>query len=200
VQHNYGAERADPWSIYWLHLTGKQTPSLFQFLGVDHDNPLIYLPHSSEVLSAFEAIWAAMNAVQTWEKLVQASIRAAYFLGLVQHLQRSKDPRRRAGDDAIRQSIAFMTNNLGAEVSLIELAELAGMSVSRYTAGFRQLTNCSPVEYFNRLKVQKACELLRSTTKCVREIGRELGFADPYYFSHAFKNIAGVSPVKFRKK
>ncbi|MGO9113092.1 MAG: helix-turn-helix domain-containing protein [Thermoguttaceae bacterium] len=200
VPHRYGADRTDPWSIYWLHVTGAQAPGLFVFLGVDRDSPLIYLPHSSEVLSAFEATWAAMKAVHTWEKLVQASIRAAYFLGLVRQFQRSRDPRRRAGEEAIRQSIAFMTNNLGADVSLIELAELADMSVSRYTAGFRQLTNCSPVEYFNRLRIQKACELLRSTTKSVREIGRDLGFADPYYFSHSFKKIAGVSPEKFRNR
>ena len=73
---------------------------------------MIYLPHSSDVLSAFEAIWAAMNAVHTWERLVQASIRGALpWAGAAS--ARSKDPRRRAGEEAIRQSIAFMTNNLG---------------------------------------------------------------------------------------
>ena len=93
-----------------------------------------------------------------------------------------------------------MTNNLAAEASLTELAELAGMSRSRYTSAFRKVTGCSPVEYFNRLKVQKACELLRFSRKPVAEIGRELGFADPYYFSHAFKKMTGVSPANFRKR
>ena len=57
----------------------------------------------------------------------------------------------------------------------------------------------SPVEYFNRLKMQRACELLRFSTKGVKEIGRELGFEDPYYVSHAFKKLTGVSPATFRK-
>jgi AraC-like DNA-binding protein len=198
--HSYGADLRDPWSIYWLHLTGAWMAELFQFLGVGRDNPLIYLPHSAEVLSAFEAVWAAMKAVHTRENLLKASLHAACYLALVQHLQRAKDPRNRASESAIRQSIAFMTNNLGSDVSLTELAQLADMSTVRYTTSFRRVTGCSPVEYFNRLKMQKACELLRFSKKAVAEIGRQLGFEDPYYFSHAFKKLNGVSPANFRKR
>ena len=197
--HSYGADLRNPWSIYWLHLTGDRAAGLFQFLGVDLEKPLIYVPHGSEVLSAFEGVWAAMNAVHTWEKLAQASLRAGFYVAMLQHFQRARDPRNRASEAAVRQSINFMQNNLGAESSLVELAELAGMSVSRYTSCFRKVTDCSPVEYFNRLKMQKACSLLRFSDTNIADISRELGFPDPYYFSHAFKKITGLSPANFRK-
>jgi AraC-like DNA-binding protein len=200
VPHTYGANEYNPWSIYWLHLAGANVPGLFRFLGIDGHNPLLYVPHGNEVLGAFEGVWAANNVVHTWENLVQGSLRASYYASLLQNLQRAPDPRNRAREDAIRQSLVFMQENLGAESSLVQLAELAGMSVTRYAVNFRKLTGCSPIEYFNRLKIQKACELLRFSQKSVAEIGEELGFADQYYFSHAFKKVTGLSPANFRRK
>jgi AraC family transcriptional regulator, arabinose operon regulatory protein len=200
VPHSYGAATADPWSVYWMHLTGSRAEHYFRFLGVVADQYLLHLPHGSEILSAFEGVWAAMNIVHTWENLVQASLRAAYYIGLLRQFQRARDPRVQATEEAVRRSIGFMQNNLGSESSLLELAELAGLSVTHYTTAFRKLTDCSPVEYFNRLKMQKACELLRFSGKSVGQIAHELGFPDPYYFSHAFKKHSGLSPANFRKR
>ena len=39
VPHSYGADLRDPWSIYWLHLTGSRVPALFEFLGVAGSSP-----------------------------------------------------------------------------------------------------------------------------------------------------------------
>jgi transcriptional regulator GlxA family with amidase domain len=190
----------NPWSVYWLHLTGSRLEYYLRFLGVSTDKYVFHLPHSSEILSAFEGVWAAMKSVHTWENLVQASLRAAYYLALMRQTQRSRDPRVNATEEAVRGSITFMQNNLGSESSLTELAELAGLSVTHYASCFRKLTDCSPVEYFNRLKMQKACELLRFSEKSVGTIAHELGFPDQYYFSHAFKKHAGLSPANFRKQ
>lgn len=46
--------------------------------------------------------------------------------------------------------------------------------------------------------MQEACKLLRSTKRTVQEIGAELGYEDPFYFSRAFRKVMGVSPRKYR--
>jgi AraC-like DNA-binding protein len=56
------------------------------------------------------------------------------------------------------------------------------------------------MEYFNRLRIQRACELLNNTALSVQEIGQTVGFSDPYYFSRAFKRIIGASPNQYRRK
>jgi AraC-like DNA-binding protein len=48
--------------------------------------------------------------------------------------------------------------------------------------------------------MQKASQLLKETRLTVKEIAREMGYADPYIFSRAFKLVMGVSPKKFRDK
>jgi AraC family transcriptional regulator of arabinose operon len=72
------------------------------------------------------------------------------------------------------------------------------MSSGHYGMLFRKSRNHTPVDYFNRLKIQKACELLKTTDQPVGEIGESLGFTDPYYFSRLFKKTMGLSPRTYR--
>ncbi len=197
--HWYGAGADNPWSAYWIHMTGRQAGEYFQFLGASVERPLLHLPDSREILAAFEETWALMKAVHTGENLIMASLSLARYLLAVRRAMSATKGRTRAVDQRIQETIAFVAANLAAEVSLAELAHLARLSVNRYAANFRRTTGCSPTEYFNRLRVQRACEMLRTTTISVREIARQMGYPDPYYFSRAFKQQVGVSPAAFRK-
>ena len=180
-------------------MTGRQAGEYFQFLGASVERPLLHLSDSREILAAFEETWALMKAVHTAANLILASIGLARYLGAVRRAMSAAESRTRAADQRIQETIAFVAANLSAEVSLAELAHLARLSVSRYTAAFRKGTGCSPTEYFNRLRVQRACEMLRTTTISIREIARQTGYPDPYYFSRAFKQQVGLSPAAFRK-
>ena len=52
--------------------------------------------------------------------------------------------------------------------------------------------------YFNRLKVNRACQLLGTTDLKVNQICTMVGIDDSYYFSRVFTKIVGVSPKKYR--
>lgn len=58
----------------------------------------------------------------------------------------------------------------------------------------------SPINYFNQLKIQKACQLLDFTDKKAKEIAFELAFSDPYYFSKVFTKYMHMSPKEYRMK
>ena len=78
------------------------------------------------------------------------------------------------------------------------MADHAQLSKSHFARLFKEQTNYSPVEYFIRLKLQRACMQLALTRKTIREISYNLGYTDPYYFSRIFKKIIGKSPSQFR--
>jgi AraC-like DNA-binding protein len=65
---------------------------------------------------------------------------------------------------------------------------------------FKQKTGFAPMEYFNQLKVQKACQYLLFTDLRIKEIAEQLGMEDPYYFSRMFKGVMGLSPKEYRIK
>jgi transcriptional regulator GlxA family with amidase domain len=100
----------------------------------------------------------------------------------------------------VQQIIELMLNNLDKRYTLDELAGHANMARVSFSRLFRQKTCYPPVDYFIRLKIQKACELLETTTMTVGEIGAALGYLDPYYFSRLFKQLTQLAPSQYRTK
>jgi AraC-like DNA-binding protein len=54
------------------------------------------------------------------------------------------------------------------------------------------------MDYFTRLRMRHACQLLDATTARVKEIAAALGYEDPFYFSRVFKSLSAVAPVHYR--
>ena len=75
-----------------------------------------------------------------------------------------------------------------------EIAKKAGMGYSLFRKLFKEQKNYAPVQYFQNLKIQKAIELLTTTTIPVKEIAYRLDFESPAYFSARFKKQTGKSP------
>ena len=83
---------------------------------------------------------------------------------------------------------------------LSDIAESVNVSIPHYSYLFKQKTGFAPMEYFNQLKVQKACQYLLFTNLRIKEIAEQLGIEDPYYFSRMFKSVMGLSPKEYRIK
>jgi AraC-like DNA-binding protein len=81
---------------------------------------------------------------------------------------------------------------------LAELAREAGLSVPHYSAMFSRRTGLAPIDYFLRLKIQRACQLLETTAMLVEEVAAAVGCDDPFYFFRLFKKIMGHSPRAYR--
>jgi AraC-like DNA-binding protein len=83
---------------------------------------------------------------------------------------------------------------------LKEISGHLGLSASHFSNIFRNKTGYAPIEYFSRLKIQRACQYLDLTDLRVKEISSLLGYDDPYYFSRVFNKIMGDSPRNYKKK
>jgi AraC-like DNA-binding protein len=79
--------------------------------------------------------------------------------------------------------IQFLTENTHRTLTLSEMAAHAHFSPSHFSIRFKEIAGYSPVEYFNHLKLQKVCWLLRFTQLRISEIADQIGIEDPYYFS-----------------
>jgi transcriptional regulator GlxA family with amidase domain len=98
----------------------------------------------------------------------------------------------------IERTVLFMNQNLDKPLQASELAAIANVSLSHFFALFKQSMGCSPMDYFTRLRIHRACQLLDSTSARVKEIAAALGYDDPFYFSRVFKSLSAVAPLHYR--
>ena len=85
--------------------------------------------------------------------------------------------------------IHYMRENIQQNLTLKELASYFKYSPSHFSALFFGETGVSPMNYFIRLKIQKACEYIELTNMKLNEIATHLGFEDAAYFSRTFTKV-----------
>jgi len=98
------------------------------------------------------------------------------------------------------KTIDFMQENIHLSLKLDDLAAHVNISSSHYSALFKKKTGYAPIEYFNHLKIQKACQYLQFTDLRIGEIGQKIGIEDQYYFSRLFSSIMECPPIEYRKR
>ena len=99
----------------------------------------------------------------------------------------------------IAEAKKYMGENFSKnDFSLNMISAHIGVSPSYFSSIFKQETGQSFVEYLTRLRIDKACELLKCTNLRTAEIGEQIGYNDPHYFSATFKKIMGQSPKDYK--
>lgn len=100
----------------------------------------------------------------------------------------------------LKQATDFIDGHyMDEEISLNRVAHAANVSANHFSALFSQNMGQTFIEYLTSLRMGKAKELLRCTSKRSSEIAGEVGYKDAHYFSYLFKKTQGMTPSEYRK-
>jgi PAS domain S-box-containing protein len=83
--------------------------------------------------------------------------------------------------------------------SIASLAERCRLSIRQFESRFKARYNLTPSQFRIRLRITKACELLRTTQQSVANVAVSTGFYDQSALSYHFKAIMGSTPLQYRK-
>ncbi|HEU4325588.1 MAG TPA: response regulator [Roseiflexaceae bacterium] len=101
----------------------------------------------------------------------------------------------------IAKAKAYIDSNYAdPEISLSAVAAHVTLSPSYFSVMFGREIGENFIEYLTRVRIRKAMELLRSTGLSASEIGYQVGYHNPRYFSMVFRKVAGTSPNEFRRQ
>lgn len=117
------------------------------------------------------------------------------------YLDPNSGPRRSNALQAykLRRVIEAMNERLAEDFSLAYLAERAGLSEYHFSRMFKRATSLSPSQYFIRLRIARARQLLLETDRSIIDIGMDVGYSSPSHFSQVFRREVGVTPRAYRQ-
>ncbi|MEQ8714281.1 MAG: AraC family transcriptional regulator [Cyclobacteriaceae bacterium] len=104
-----------------------------------------------------------------------------------------KDPR-------LIDIFGYIKDNLGDDLSNKILANVANVSEDYVGQYFKMLTGINPQDYIEYQRMEMAVNLLRTSKKSIREIGKDVGYKDTAYFCRRFKMMFGIPAGKMRRR
>jgi len=121
---------------------------------------------------------------------------------LLCHSSVSREPRRlngRLSERRLRQVLSYIEDNLSQDLSLRDIAGVAGLSVSHFKSIFRESVGLPVHQYLIRRRVERAKTLLAEDKLPISQIAFETGFAHQSHLARHMRRVLGVSPKALRE-
>ncbi|MCG7381226.1 helix-turn-helix domain-containing protein [Paenibacillus sp. ACRRY] len=125
--------------------------------------------------------------------------RLQLVLGMMAQLEQAP-PASVSDEQSVERTISYMTQHYNEDLTVELLAEMAGMVRWKYSKLFKAIAGKKPTDYLAELRVNQAKLLLASSTEPLREISRQVGYKDEYYFSRRFQQLTGCPPREYANK
>ena len=198
--HSYGADENNSWTIYWVHFKGATAGAIADTLLKQINGLSGAVTFQQKRIGLFEDMYTCLERGYGNDNLGFTNMCLMHFLSSFIYNDKFNLSETKHGSDEAELSITYMQKNITLPLTLKDIAQSVNLSASHYSAVFKKKTGYAPIEYFNHLKIQKACQFLLFTNLRIKEISFNLGMEDPYYFSRMFNKLMGVSPIQYRSK
>jgi AraC-like DNA-binding protein len=102
--------------------------------------------------------------------------------------------------ERLAPAFAAIHDNPAHPFTVDELADRVHLSRSRFHSFFKQALGVAPMKYVQRMRMDRAQELLLTTDHPVKTIATLVGSEDPFHFSRLFKKVCGMGPQQYRQE
>lgn len=198
--HKYSADEINPWTIYWIHFKGQRADSIVEMFKQKFNGYKGFKNFTENTVQLFHEMYTQLERGYSIEYLTYSNMCLSHYFATFLYSYTANQTGELGYKDMNDGAIDFFKNNLDKTLTLQEMAASVNLSPSHFSSVFKKKSGFTPVEYFNHLKVQKACQYLLFTNLRIKEIALELGIDDQFYFSRMFNKVMGTSPNEYREK
>ena len=164
------------------------------------DGEVVFFSNAPTVISGFSvsAFRAAANELnEVCQKTQDMLLKTEKICKLLSVVSKSE---KKAPSPKLEPAIAYLNSSFTEKIDCRALAAMCFLSTARFYNLFNEAFDMTPLEYRNRLILQRAESLLSSGDYTISEVASKLGFSDSAYFSRFFKKHRGMSPMVYAKQ
>jgi len=164
---------------------------------LDRNNPAT--AKISELFTEIEEEFRNMQ--QGYELMVKVRLLNIFVLISRCYTKAPKDlynSHMRHGLADINKILDYIDSNIGEELGLEHLANVAHMNSSYFSTFFKKYNGIKPSEYIRSKRVERAIEYLKFSEKNITEIAVLCGFNNMTSFYNAFKKVTSFTPSDYR--
>lgn len=103
-------------------------------------------------------------------------------------------------DPLVQMAIDWMLDRIGQQISIEALAGAIHTSYRTLNRRFLEVTGATPLAYLQALKVERAKEMLESSSANMETVTAAVGYEDTSSFRQLFKRVTGISPAAYRRQ
>ncbi|RYG51160.1 MAG: AraC family transcriptional regulator, partial [Chitinophagaceae bacterium] len=181
--HGTGKYPEEKGELYWIIIRvppTKKTSSFLQFenkLAAEWYKQLLRLPRHFKGNAIIKMKLENIFRVHAQSKNLFRHIQLQHSIGdfLLEVIKASQTPALQRQTGRMEKIDVFIKDHLDEPVVLQELAELAGLSLSRFKAWFKEETGTTPLDYVLKYKIKNACLLLEKQNRTIADVAFETG-------------------------
>ncbi len=138
------------------------------------------------------------------EQLLKTLIEQFFLTSFIENVQNHtvlpKSPfQEKREQQLVETIIQILTEHLCENLTLEQIAKKAAFSKSYIEKVFRTQLNITVIDYYHRLKINRAKEFMSNGEMTLTEIGESLGYGTIHNFSRVFKKYMGITPRIYQK-
>jgi len=196
---SFGAiEKKEPYTKYWIHFDAKVGD--INFFEIVKTPLLLNLPDNQEIQDCFHAIIHNQQLRRTTSELRQSAALMDLLAIFLENVNNDDIYIEESPVEKLNTIVAYIEANLNRDISVEEMSRIIHFHPNYFIKFFRNHMGSSPVQYVNKLKVERAKVMLQDTDLSIHEISVQLGYNEPGYFSKIFKQHVGRTPREYRKE
>lgn len=109
----------------------------------------------------------------------------------------SQSIKQRSGNDTYTRIITYLENNISSHLTVDQICRANLIGGSQLQKLFHEKHNCGVIDFFSKMKINAARQMIRNQNLNFTQIADQLGYTSIHYFSRQFKKITGMSPSEY---
>lgn len=183
--------------IYWIHFYEASPYELLESLGLNSSGVYELTP-GAEYALLFDKI---IQELQLKRKNFDAmsNLYCTELLTLFSRKLLTNEANNIVQNELLENIIQEFHKSFHSNILIKEYAQKYNMSCCWFIRNFKKYTGVTPQQYITDIRINKAKDLLLTSSFNISEIASYIGYQNPLYFSRIFKKVTGLSPSEYKQ-